>query len=43
MEDRVIRDWLGAIKYAGLIVIEYILMYLKWANGEELEVQINGH
>ena len=25
---------LGAIKYGMLIIIEYITMYLKWANGE---------
>lgn len=36
VEDRQIRDWLGAVKYAGLIGIEffaqYIIAYLKWAN-----------
>lgn len=32
MEDRVIKNWLSALKYAGLIVVEYILIYLKWAN-----------
>lgn len=36
MEDKQIRDWLGAIKYAALIVIEffaqYVVAYLKWAN-----------
>lgn len=25
---------LGAIKYGMLIIIEYIAMYLRWANGE---------
>lgn len=35
-EDKQIRDWLGAVKYAALIGIEffaqYIIAYLKWAN-----------
>lgn len=32
MDDRKVKNYVGAFKFALLILIEYIVQYLKWTN-----------